>query len=335
MDSATTKTFAVPMSRPQPLGFRLIIHWINRFLAAKLFGFLRLMKPALLLLAAGMGSRYGGLKQIEPMGPKGETMIDYAVHDARSAGFEKVVFVIRKEFETAFREQVGNSYESSMEIRYAFQELEDLPEGHRLPEGRTKPWGTAHAVRAARENIQEPFAVINADDFYGAAAFRQMAGQLKTLPRDNRLHISMVGYILANTLSPHGTVNRGICEIENGLLRRVEEFTEIEQDSDNVIRGTNSEGENTELPKDLVVSMNFWGFSPAIFAPLEIGFRRFLEREGTAIKSEYYLPSLVDKLIKEGLSICPVLETKSPWFGVTYPGDKERVTASLRKIEAR
>lgn len=292
------------------------------------------MQPALLLLAAGMGSRYGGLKQLDPMGPNGETMIDYAIRDAQRAGFEKVVFVIRKDFEAAFREQVGNQYEASAEVHYAFQALDDLPNGHQLPKGRSKPWGTAHAVRAARGIIHEPFAVINADDFYGAAAYQQMAAHLKNLPQNDELNTSMVGYILANTLSPHGTVNRGICEIRDGLLCQVEEFTEIQSEADGVIRGTDSAGQRAELPSDSVVSMNFWGFSPNVFDPLEEGFRDFLEREGAAMKSEYYLPSLVDALIKDGRSRCPVLETESPWFGVTYPEDKERVVACLRDLKA-
>ena len=185
------------------------------------------MQPTLLLLAAGMGSRYGGLKQLDAMGPEGQTMLDYAVEDACRAGFAKVAFVIRKDFEDAFRKQVGQHFESRLEVCYAFQQLDDLPNGFGLPEGRTKPWGTAHAVRAARDCIAEPFAVINADDFYGREAYGQMAEHLSTLSEAKELACSMVGYTLGNTLSPHGTVNRGICSMKGNLLEGVEEYTTI------------------------------------------------------------------------------------------------------------
>jgi len=279
-----------------------------------------------------MGSRYGGLKQLDPMGPSGQTMVDYAVLDAERAGFKKIVFVIRKDFESAFRQQIGREYEARIDVHYAFQEMEDLPRGYRLPAGREKPWGTAHAVRAARNRITEPFAVINADDFYGEAAYRQMAACLRGQPSDGAVHSAMVGYVLENTLSPHGTVNRGICRIREGRLLGVEEFTEIGMDSDGRLRGNNPEGLRVELSGDSVVSMNFWGFSPNLFDPLEAGFRAFLEARGDEIKSEYYLPSLVDQLIRSGQTECPVLKTASPWFGVTYPEDKDRVIRCLREL---
>jgi len=279
-----------------------------------------------------MGSRYGGLKQLDPMGPSGQTMVDYAVLDAERAGFKKIVFVIRKDFESAFRQQIGREYEARIDVHYAFQEMEDLPRGYRLPAGREKPWGTAHAVRAARNRITEPFAVINADDFYGEAAYRQMAAYLRGQPSDGAVHSAMVGYVLENTLSPHGTVNRGICRIREGRLLGVEEFTEIGMDSDGRLRGNNPEGLRVELSGDSVVSMNFWGFSPNLFDPLEAGFRAFLEARGDEIKSEYYLPSLVDQLIRSGQTECPVLKTASPWFGVTYPEDKDRVIRCLREL---
>jgi len=290
------------------------------------------MDPALLLLAAGMGSRYGGLKQLDPMGPSGETMVDYAVLDAERAGFKKIVFVIRKDFEAAFRKQIGHQYEARIDVHYAFQEMEDLPRGHHLPAGREKPWGTAHAVRAARDCITEPFAVINADDFYGAAAYRQMAASLRGQPSDGAVHSAMVGYVLANTLSPHGTVNRGICRIHEGRLLGVEEFTEIGMGDDGLLRGNDPKGLRVELSDDSVVSMNFWGFSPNLFDPLEEGFRAFLQAHGKELKSEYYLPSLVDQLIRNGQTECPVLKTASPWFGVTYPEDKERVIGCLQEL---
>lgn len=290
------------------------------------------MQPTLLLLAAGMGSRYGGLKQLDAMGPSGQTMIDYAVTDAIRGGFGKVVFVIRKDFEAAFREQVGDALAGKIEIAYAFQDLDDLPGNHKLPAGRTKPWGTAHAVRAARGCIDAPFAVINADDFYGRAAYAQMATHLRECDTSGGLSASMVGYTLGLTLSPHGTVNRGICTLRNGLLQRVEEYTVIGTDADGQLRGNNLTGERVPLDSAAMVSMNFWGFTPAIFEPLEAGFEAFLRERGTEAKSEYYLPSVVDALIHSGGLDCPVLRTESPWFGVTYPQDKARVVDSIRAL---
>jgi NDP-sugar pyrophosphorylase family protein len=289
-------------------------------------------QPALLLLAAGLGSRYGGLKQLDAMGPSGQTMIDYAVFDAIRAGFGKVVFVIRKDFEAEFREKVGRRYEGQIAVEYAFQGLNDLPDGYTVPEGRSKPWGTAHAVRAAREVINEPFAVINADDFYGREAYAQMAEHLKAIENLKTLSLSMVGYVLKNTLSPHGTVNRGICRIEDGKLQSVEEYTSIGIDADGVLRGEALDGARVELQGDAIVSMNFWGFSPALFQPLEAAFEAFLAQRGKEMKSEYYLPSLVDQLIKDGRANCPALKTDSPWFGVTYTEDKSRVVESIREL---
>lgn len=289
------------------------------------------MQPTLLLLAAGMGSRYGGLKQLDAMGPSGQTMVDYAVEDACHAGFGKVVFVIRKDFEEAFRSQVGEKHTDKIEVRYVFQDLHDLPGTHTLPEGRSKPWGTAHAVRAARDCIDEPFAVINADDFYGREAYAQMAVQLKQTDA-SQLSVRMVGYILRNTLSPHGTVNRGICTLKNDELQSVEEYTAIGHDADGALRGDNLAGQRVPVSEQAIVSMNFWGFTPEIFAPLETHFEAFLQERGQEAKSEYYLPSLVDLLIKEGVVTCPVLQTESPWFGVTYPEDKARVVESIQKL---
>lgn len=290
------------------------------------------MQPTLVLLAAGMGSRYGGLKQLDAMGPSGQTMIDYAVDDACRAGFGKVVFVIRKDFDAEFRSQVGDQHAGRIEVHYAYQDLHDLPAGQTAPEGRTKPWGTAHAVRAARAYIGEPFAVINADDFYGREAYTQMAAHLSGRADSDQLAASMVGYILKNTLSPHGTVNRGICTIQDGMLQTVEEYTGIGRDEDGQLRGDNTAGERVLLQDNAVVSMNFWGFSPALFGALETGFAAFLQGRGSEATSEYYLPSLVDSLIREGAVECPVLQTESPWFGVTYPEDKARVVESIRKL---
>jgi hypothetical protein len=296
------------------------------------------MQPTLLLLAAGMGSRYGGLKQLDAMGPSGETMIDYAVKDACCAGFAKVVFVIRKDFEEDFRRQIGDKHAGKIELGYAFQDLHDLPGDHKPPEGRTKPWGTAHAVRATRNSITEPFAVINADDFYGREAYAQMAEQLQANEADacsldtQGLSACMVGYTLRNTLSPHGMVNRGICELKGDKLQSVQEYTAIGKDADGQLSGENLLKERVPLSAEAVVSMNFWGFTPAIFEPLEAHFEAFLQTRGQEPKSEYYLPSLVDSLIKAGEVECPVLQTESPWFGVTYPEDKARVVESIQKL---
>jgi NDP-sugar pyrophosphorylase family protein len=290
------------------------------------------MQPTLLLLAAGMGSRYGGLKQLDAMGPTGQTMVDYAVEDAVRAGFGKVVFVIRQDFEQAFRTQIGEKHTGKIDVRYAFQDLHDLPAAHKVPAGRSKPWGTAHAVRAARDCIAEPFAVINADDFYGREAYAQMAEHLRQLTDTTTLAASMVGYILSHTLSPHGTVNRGICALKEGNLQSVEEYTKIGIDTDGELRGNNLTGARTALAEDAVVSMNFWGFTPAIFEPLESRFEAFLQVRGDEEQSEYYLPSLVDSLIQEDAVACPVLKTESPWFGVTYPEDKARVVESIQQL---
>ena len=299
------------------------------------------MQTTLLLLAAGMGSRYGGLKQLDAMGPCGETMIDYAVKDACRAGFSKVVFVIRKDFEEDFRRQIGDKNTGKIELAYAFQDLHDLPRDHTPPEGRTKPWGTVHAVRAARNSITEPFAVINADDFYGREAYVQMAEQLQVIGAHSpdlssetgrELSACMVGYTLRNTLSPHGMVNRGICALDGGKLQSVQEYTAIGKDADGQLSGENLQNERVLLSAKAVVSMNFWGFTPAIFEPLEAHFEAFLQANGQEPKSEYYLPSLIDSLIKTGEVECSVLQTESPWFGVTYPEDKARVVECIQKL---
>ena len=299
------------------------------------------MQPTLLLLAAGMGSRYGGLKQLDAMGPSGETMIDYAVEDACRADFAKVVFVIRKDFEEDFRRQIGDKNAGKIDLAYAIQDLHDLPGEHTPPEGRTKPWGTAHAVRAARNSITEPFAVINADDFYGREAYAQMAEQLQAIGAHSpdqssetggKLSACMVGYTLRNTLSPHGMVNRGICALDGGKLQSVQEYTAIGKDADGQLSGENLQNERVLLSDKAVVSMNFWGFTPAIFEPLEAHFEAFLQANGQEPKSEYYLPSLIDSLVKTGEVECSVLQTESPWFGVTYPEDKARVVECIQKL---
>jgi hypothetical protein len=293
------------------------------------------MKPTLLVLAAGMGSRYGGLKQIDPMGPNGETVLDYSVHDAIRAGFGKVVFIIREDFAQAFRDGIGARFADRIEVDYAFQKLDDLPAGFTVPEGREKPWGTAHAVRAARHAVKGHFAVINADDFYGHDAYQRAAAFFSSLPHDASGAMAMVGYPLENTLSDHGTVNRGICRIdEGGFLTNVEEYLNIGREADGHVRGSALDGKRHIVPPGSLVSMNFWAFGPAFYLQLEEAFTRFLGESGDQLKSECYIPTVVDHLIHSGHAQCGVLQTTSEWFGVTYPADKPFVVESIRKLIA-
>lgn len=271
---------------------------------------------------------------MDPMGPHGETVLDYSVFDAIRAGFGKVVFVIREDFADAFRETVGARFAGRIEVAYAFQKLDDLPEGFSVPEGRQKPWGTAHAVRAARHEIQGPFAVVNADDFYGANAYAVVADWFAKHPgNDGKEHYAMVGYPLRNTLSEHGSVNRGICETTpESLLTDVEEVVEIALGDDGIARGTRIGGDLLEVALDRPVSMNFWGFTPSFLAQLETHFTEFLQEKGSELKSECYIPTVVDDLIRKDLADCTVLETSANWFGVTYPDDKPHVVASIAAL---
>lgn len=286
--------------------------------------------PALLILAAGMGSRYGGLKQIDPVGPAGETVLDYSVYDALAAGFGKLVFVIRRDFEAAFRENVGRRFESRAEVCYVFQELESLPGGHAVPAGREKPWGTGHAVWCARDALTEPFAVINADDFYGADSFRQLGRFLTAAPeRDMPARCAMVGFTLANTLSEFGAVSRGICTVDTeGRLVDVREVTGIEPAQ----VAACGAGGTAVFTGDEIASMNCWGFTPAILPSLERQLTEFLAARGRELKSEFYIPSVVTGLIETGEATVTVLPTGSAWFGVTYREDRPRVVASLEAL---
>jgi len=292
------------------------------------------MKPTLLVLAAGMGSRYGGLKQMDPMGPNGETVLDYSVYDAIRAGFGRVVFIIRQDFAEAFQQGVGARFADRIQVDYAFQRLDDLPAEFSVPEGRVKPWGTSHAVRAAREIVNEPFAVINADDFYGADSYQRAAAFFaQQTIADGKSHYAMVGYPLKNTLSDHGDVNRGICQVdENRLLTYVEEYVKIEREADGICRGEALDGNRKPVEENTPVSMNFWAFTPDFFTHLEEEFTSFLKENGTKEKSECYIPTVVDALIRSGKADCKVLETSSHWFGVTYPEDKAHVVESIAKL---
>ncbi len=292
-------------------------------------------KPTLLVLAAGMGSRYGGLKQMDPMGPGGETVMDYSVFDALRAGFGKVVFVIRRDFEEAFREGVGARFADQIEVGYAYQQLDALPAGFSVPEGREKPWGTGHAILAAKDAIDTPFAVINADDFYGRDAYAKIGAFLSAVEVGaTPAPFSMVGYPLRNTLSEHGTVSRGVCETdEAGLLLGVRELTKIEK-TEAGARNLADDGGEEILTGDEIVSMNLWGFTPAVFGHLERLFVAFLEAEGGEQKSEFYIPFAVDELVREGAATVTVLESASSWFGVTYREDRDHVVQSIAELIA-
>ena len=294
------------------------------------------MQPTLIVLAAGMGSRYGGLKQMDPMGPHGETVLDYSVFDAIRAGFGRVIFVIREDFADAFKHGVGCHFAQRIQVDYAFQRLDDLPDPFTVPSGRTKPWGTTHAVRAARSLVNGPFAVINADDFYGRDAYQRAATFLThPVPANGKSHYAMIGYPLINTLSDHGDVNRGICSTDpSGLLSTVEEHVGIEREADGVVRGTALDGIRKTISENGPVSMNFWCFTRCFFDYLEADFIRFLQEFGQIEKSEYYIPTIVDALIRSNQADCKVIQTTSHWFGVTYPDDKPHVVASIQKLIA-
>jgi UTP-glucose-1-phosphate uridylyltransferase len=286
------------------------------------------MKPTLLVLAAGMGSRYGGLKQIDPMGPSGETILDYSVYDAIRAGFGKVVFIIRPDFEADFRERIAAKFAGRIEVGFAFQTLDRLPTGFTVPAGREKPWGTTHAILCARDEVTTPFAVINADDFYGRESYATLGRRLAALADTDRT-FCMVGFTLRNTLSDHGTVARGVCRTDAaGRLTDIKELTKLARTA----HGAEHRGEDgvvTPLTGDEPVSMNMWGFTPAIFPLLEQDFRAFLATHGRELKSESYIPMTVGALITAGLASCDVLRTPSAWFGVTYREDKPAVQASI------
>ena len=284
--------------------------------------------PTLLVLAAGIGSRYGGLKQIDPVGSGGETIIDYSVYDALRAGFGKLVFVIRKDIEQAFREIVGARFEKRIAVEYVFQELDALPPGFHVPAGRTRPWGTTHAILVAGSAIHEPFAVINADDFYGAQGFRLLAQHLQSGTDD----YAMVGFVLRNTLSEFGTVARGVSRVDSsGFLESVVELLKVERDGVHA-KNTDPAGEVTHLTGDEVVSMNMWGFTPRIFEQLREDFQKFLEHSGSDLRAECFIPHTVTHYISAGRARVKVLPTNDSWFGVTYREDHPRVVASVRGL---
>ena len=295
-------------------------------------------KPVLVVMAAGMGSRYGGLKQIDPVGSHNQMIIDYSIYDARRAGFETVVFVIKHEIEETFKAAIGNRLSQVMDVRYAYQELSDLPEGYAVPEGRVKPWGTCHAILAARKIVDGPFAVVNADDYYGPEGFREIYQYLESHPdQPDCYEFAMVGYRLGNTVTEHGHVARGVCEEDGaGYLVRVTEHTHIEKDGENA-RFTEDDGESwTPLSGDAIVSMNLWGFTRSFIQEAEARFPAFLNKTlaENPLKGEYFLPSVVTQLLEEKKARVKVLRSSDKWHGVTYREDKPVVVAAIAQMTA-
>lgn len=291
------------------------------------------MKPTLFILAAGMGSRYGGLKQLDGLGPNGETIMDYSVYDAVRAGFGKVVFVIRKSFEADFRRIVLKKYEGIVETEVVFQELDILPKGYTLNPERVKPWGTNHAVMMGKDVIKEPFAVINADDFYGRESFDVMAEFLRNA-EGKRHEYSMVGYRVGNTLSDSGSVARGVCSVdEKGNLETIVERTSIIRKEGKIVF-LDEDGKEQTLQENTPVSMNFWGFTPEYFQYSEEMFVDFLKKHGNELKSEFFIPMVVNNLIVSGTATCKVLDTSAKWFGVTYADDRQSVVDKINQLIA-
>ena len=293
-------------------------------------------KPTLVIMAAGMGSRFGGLKQIEPVSDKGEIILDFSLYDAVMAGFKKAIFIIKKENEEAFRALVDDRAGKYIGVEYAFQCLDDLPEGYFVPEGREKPWGTAHAVLAARRLADGPIAVINADDYYGPGAFQSIYQFLETACDSDTYDYCMAGYNIENTLTENGYVSRGVCQTsEEGLLREITERTKIQWQGDKIVY-TEDEGATwQELPRGTVVSMNFWGFTQSMMKEMEERFPAFLDNalKENPMKGEYFLPGVVDQLIKEGKARVKVLRSQDRWYGVTYREDKDSVVSALQSMK--
>ena len=289
-------------------------------------------KPVLVIMAAGMGSRYGGLKQLDPVGEHDQVILDYSMFDARRAGFETVVFVIKREIEEEFKARVGRRVERHMDVKYVFQSMDDLPQGYAVPEGRTKPWGTAQAALAARHVVDGPFAIINADDYYGPAAYREICDYLCAHGDGERYAYAMVGYRVRNTVTEHGSVARGVCEVDgDGVLVDIHERTVIEKDG-NDARYTEDGGKSwTALAGDTLVSMNMWGFTRSFLDEAQARFPAFLDKAlaEAPLKAEYFLPTVVDQLIREGRAEVRVLPSEDKWYGVTYREDKPSVTAAI------
>ncbi len=293
-------------------------------------------KPALVIMAAGMGSRYGGLKQIDHVDEEGHIIIDFSIYDAIRAGFEKIVFIINKGIEKDFKESIGNRIEAVCDVEYVFQEIDRLPAGFTVPEGRVKPWGTGHAILCCKDVIDGPFAVINADDFYGQEAFAMIYKELEKMGDQGSGHYAMVGYILSNTLTENGYVSRGVCEVDpEGFLQGIVERVRIEKQDGKVV--FSEDGGNTweDIAADSIVSMNLWGFSRDLMDNLDESFGLFLKNEAPSnpLKCEFFIPSVVENLLKEGRADVKVLKTNDKWFGVTYKEDKEAVMKAIRALK--
>jgi len=290
------------------------------------------MSPTLLILAAGIGSRYGGLKQAEGVGPSGEAILDYSIYDAIRAGFEKVVFVIRKDIEADMKHIFFDKWSKKIEVDYVFQEIDHLPGSFVPPQGRIKPWGTGHAIWVAREKVREPFCVINADDFYGRRAYQLAASFQSNLDNLINSRYCLIGYVLKNSLSEHGFVSRAECRIdENGMLSGVKERTKIMREGDKVFY-EDENGKRVGIDENTTVSMNMWGFMPSLFEYLDEGLKRFLEKNASSLKAEFFLPGVIDDLIRTGKVDVPVLQTDEKWFGMTYQEDREMVKARLAEL---
>lgn len=286
------------------------------------------MQPTLVVLAAGMGSRYGGLKQLDPVGPAGEFILDYSVFDAIKAGFAKVIFIIRKDIEQLFKEKIGSRYEGKIKVDYAYQELDKLPAGFKVPGGRQKPWGTGHATLMVKDICKEPFTVLNADDFYGRSSFQLMADHFKNFKNETNVY-GIPAYLVGNTLSEYGSVSRGVCTVAGGELKDIVERVHIEKKLNQIFFVENNT--KTPLEPTTLVSMNMWGINPNFFEYLEELFIEFLKLKGTELKSEFYLPSAIDALIRKQKISVKVYESKEKWVGVTYPEDKKDVVISIRQ----
>ena len=293
------------------------------------------MKTALVIMAAGIGSRFGGgIKQLAPVGPNGEIIMDYSIHDAIEAGFDEVVFIIRKDLEKDFKEIIGNRIEKRIPVKYAYQELDDLPQGFEVPDGRTKPWGTGQAVRSIRGLIDCPFLVINADDYYGKEGFKKIHDYMveKMDPNAEIYDMCMGGFVLSNTLSDNGSVTRGVCQVEDGYLKNVRETYNIRME-DGALAAEDEEGNPVELEADRPVSMNMWGLPPRFLDELEKGFPEFLSQiKPGDLKAEYLMPLVIDRLVQEGRGRVRVLETKDKWFGVTYKEDRQAVVEAIQEL---
>ena len=293
-------------------------------------------KPVLVIMAAGMGSRYGGLKQIDPVDNEGHIIMDFSIYDAKRAGFEKVVFIIKKAIEKEFKAGIGDRISQYMDVEYVYQELDTLPEGFEVPEGRVKPFGTGHAILSCKDVVDGPFAVINADDYYGVHAFQEIYNYLTENEDDEKYHYAMVGYILSNTLTENGYVSRGICEMDkDAFLTRITERTHIEQ-RDMGVQFTEDDGQTWEdIAADSIVSMNMFGFTASMLKELECRFPEFLEKglKENPMKCEYFLPSVVSDLIEEDKADVKVLRSEDRWYGITYKEDKEAVVSAVQKLK--